>query len=293
MGSRTGRLSAGPSQNNTSPTKFGGALWSVSNNDWESVTAWLTTRALPATWFLRCRLQRLVWPRAGRGRLVKLFNDPLPQYGALLDALRPRDSAELPSFSRLQLDAQRRAPCAYKNGFSSFFQILFKVCQIVRVPELRQLFNGISVWRLLPFGALCQRFAFQNDAALGDSPLCYWHGLIVRCTELSENCLTVRSAPCGRPLVDLARTVRPKRTKTRWFSAERPNSDVCRTTSQARENAAGNPAIRAYKPVRRQQKHAISRNSRNRSRKSKKNILCKTNALAPKAPNHPPTGLLA
>ncbi len=60
-----------------------------------TVTDWLTTRALPVAWFLRCRLQRLVWPRAGWGRLVKLFNNPLTKYGALLDALGPRDSAEL------------------------------------------------------------------------------------------------------------------------------------------------------------------------------------------------------
>ena len=86
------------------------------------------------------------------GMTREAFQRPIAAVrGALLDALRPRDSAELPSFSRLQLDAQRRAPCAYKNGFSSFFQIFFKVCQIVGVPELRQLFNGISVWRPLPF----------------------------------------------------------------------------------------------------------------------------------------------
>ena len=63
-----------------------------------------------------------------RGRPVKLFNDPLPKYGALVDALGPRDSAELAGFSRLQFDTQRPALCAHKNGFRGFLQVLFKVC---------------------------------------------------------------------------------------------------------------------------------------------------------------------
>ena len=92
----------------------------------DTVTIWLTTRALPAAWLLRCR--RLAGPRAGRGRPLKLFNDPLPKYGALVDAPGPRDSAELAGFSRLQFDTQRPALCAYKNGFRGFFQVLFKVC---------------------------------------------------------------------------------------------------------------------------------------------------------------------
>ena len=76
---------------------------------------------------------------------MKPFDNPLPKVGGLLHPLGPRDSREVLSLSRLEADGQRRALCAAKDAVSDFLEIVFKVCQIVRIPELRQLFNGIRV----------------------------------------------------------------------------------------------------------------------------------------------------
>jgi hypothetical protein len=76
--------------------------------------------------------------------LVKPFQNPFSNYGGLLDTPGSRDSLELLRLRRLQVDAQRSAPSTYKDRFVRLFQLLFKVRQIVGVPELRQLFNGID-----------------------------------------------------------------------------------------------------------------------------------------------------
>src|SRR5260370_25432110 len=90
-------------------------------------------------------LRRPAGRSASALRLPKPFNNPLPSYAGFLDALGPSDFRETLSLSGLQVDTQGSALNTYKDGLPNFLEMLFKLRQIVGVPEPGPLFNGIRI----------------------------------------------------------------------------------------------------------------------------------------------------
>jgi len=84
---------------------------------------------------LRRPLRRLVRWSASVLKLLKSVENPLPNHARFLDALGPGDSLEMLGLRGLQVDAQGCALGTHKDRLPNLLEILFKVRQIMSVPE--------------------------------------------------------------------------------------------------------------------------------------------------------------
>jgi len=73
------------------------------------------------------------------------FENPFPEQFRVSDAARPRQRANRANVIRWQMDRDARVP--FEDTFAHFFEFGLEFRDVVSVPEVRQLLDGIGLWQ--------------------------------------------------------------------------------------------------------------------------------------------------